>query len=187
MGTCNVKGGGNAFLCTEKEYGDFILELDIKSDNGLNSGVQIRSHCFDKATEYDFWRQDDQDSVGSRSRLSGGGGSSGEATLERGIYDEARRGWLNPLATNSPAGLAFEIGEWNKYRIECRGASIKTWVNDIPAADLVDAESLRVSSACRFILLTSRSIRCASAMCGCRTWANVSGTRRGIASSVRGN
>jgi len=43
VGTCNVKSGGNTFLCTEKEYGDFILELDIKSDNGLNSGVQVRS------------------------------------------------------------------------------------------------------------------------------------------------
>ena len=143
VGTCSVKGGGNTFLCTEKEYGDFILELEIKADNGLNSGVQIRSHCFETNTTYDFGNkiikipadrvhgyQVEVDHQAGR-RWSGG------------IYDEARRGWLNPLATNSPAGLAFKIGEWNKYRIECRGPSIKTWVNDIPAADLVDAETLK--------------------------------------------
>src|SRR4051812_34897141 len=37
----------NTFLCTEKEFGDFELELDFKIDpkqNVFNSGVQIRSH-----------------------------------------------------------------------------------------------------------------------------------------------
>ncbi|MFW6327890.1 MAG: 3-keto-disaccharide hydrolase, partial [Bacteroidota bacterium] len=34
----------NSFLCTEKYYGDFILELEFKVDENLNSGVQIRSN-----------------------------------------------------------------------------------------------------------------------------------------------
>jgi len=38
----------NSFLCTEKTFGDFILELDFKVDPKLNSGVQIRSECFDE-------------------------------------------------------------------------------------------------------------------------------------------
>ncbi|MEZ4902810.1 MAG: DUF1080 domain-containing protein [Spirosomataceae bacterium] len=33
----------NSFMATEKEYGDFILELDLKVDNSMNSGIQIRS------------------------------------------------------------------------------------------------------------------------------------------------
>ncbi|MEM7014906.1 MAG: DUF1080 domain-containing protein, partial [Verrucomicrobiota bacterium] len=33
----------NSFLCTEKEYGDFILEVEFKVDSTLNSGIQIRS------------------------------------------------------------------------------------------------------------------------------------------------
>lgn len=37
----------NTFLCTEKTYGDFILEYDFKVDPALNSGVQIRSECLD--------------------------------------------------------------------------------------------------------------------------------------------
>ncbi|MHC4496684.1 MAG: 3-keto-disaccharide hydrolase, partial [Planctomycetota bacterium] len=38
-----VKGSPNTFLCTDKEYGDFILEFEVKCNPKLNSGVQIRS------------------------------------------------------------------------------------------------------------------------------------------------
>src|SRR5215470_4860870 len=37
----------NTFLCTDKEFGDFELELDFKIDpkgNLANSGIQLRSH-----------------------------------------------------------------------------------------------------------------------------------------------
>src|SRR6187551_558383 len=37
----------NTFLCTNKEFSDFEMELDFKidpKDNVFNSGVQIRSH-----------------------------------------------------------------------------------------------------------------------------------------------
>src|SRR5690606_16368672 len=34
----------NGFLCTEKEYGDFVLELEVSIDTLMNnSGVQFRS------------------------------------------------------------------------------------------------------------------------------------------------
>ena len=38
-----VKDTPNSFLCTEKDYGDFILELDLKLDDEMNGGVQFRS------------------------------------------------------------------------------------------------------------------------------------------------
>ena len=39
---------GNSFLCPEKNYCNFILELDFKVDPELNSGVQIRSECLEQ-------------------------------------------------------------------------------------------------------------------------------------------
>ena len=39
------EGSPNSFLCTDKLYGDFILEFEVKVDRPLNSGVQIRSQC----------------------------------------------------------------------------------------------------------------------------------------------
>ena len=35
----SVLGAPNVFLCTEKEYGDFILEYEVKIDEGINSGM----------------------------------------------------------------------------------------------------------------------------------------------------
>lgn len=143
VGTCSVKNGGNTFLCTEKEYGDFLLELEIKADKGLNSGVQIRSHCFEAETTYDFGNK----LIKIPANRVHGYQVEVDHNVNRrwsgGIYEEARRGWLFPLVTNSPASKAFKLGEWNKFRVECRGASIKTWVNDVAAADLVDAEMLK--------------------------------------------
>ena len=48
---CNTndnKGGG--YLVTERSYANFILELDVKIDTTLNSGVQCRSTVWGKDT-----------------------------------------------------------------------------------------------------------------------------------------
>ncbi|MDO4558626.1 MAG: DUF1080 domain-containing protein, partial [Planctomycetia bacterium] len=37
-------GATNTFLCTEKEFGNFILKLDFRVEIPGNSGVQFRSH-----------------------------------------------------------------------------------------------------------------------------------------------
>ena len=40
------KGSPNSFLCSDKLYGDFALQFQVKLiNNELNSGVQIRSQC----------------------------------------------------------------------------------------------------------------------------------------------
>ncbi len=116
----------NSFLCTEKTYSDFILELDFRIDPGLNSGVQIRSQSLKsyKNGRVHGYQVEIDPSVRAWSG---------------GIYDEARRGWLNNLADNEPARKAFKNGEWNRFRIEALGDSIKTWLNGVPAADLVDS------------------------------------------------
>ncbi|MBL8232577.1 MAG: DUF1080 domain-containing protein [Bryobacterales bacterium] len=41
-----AEGSPNSFLCTDREYGDFVLELEAKTDPSLNSGIQIRSHRY---------------------------------------------------------------------------------------------------------------------------------------------
>ncbi len=143
VGTVTTKGGGNTFLCTEKEYADFLLELDVKADEKLNSGIQIRSHYFEEPKTYQFGPREIK--VGAK-RVHGYQVEVDQNKNRRwggGIYEEARRLWLFPLPTNSPAGQAFKFGDWNHYRIRCVGSSIKTWVNDVPAADLLDAETLR--------------------------------------------
>jgi hypothetical protein len=60
------------------------------------------------------------------------------------IYDEARRAVFLDDFTNKPqAKTAFKDNQWNKYRIECRGDSIKTWVNGVACADIKDSMTPR--------------------------------------------
>ncbi len=133
----SVTRTSNSFLCTEKDYGDFILTLEFKVDPTLNSGVQIRSQAFDDPHKFDD---------GGKSKTIPAGRVHGyqveidpsDRAWTGGIYDEGRRGWLNDLKQNEPARQAFRPGQWNTFHIECRGDSIKTWLNDVPAADLKD-------------------------------------------------
>ena len=133
-----VPGTPNSFLCTARDYADFVLELEFKVDPKLNSGVQIRSQCFDKATTVQ--------SGGKSIKVPAGRVHGYQVEIDPssrawtgGIYDEGRRGWLNDLKNNPAAGKAFKQGEWNTFRVEARGDSIKTWINGVPAADLRDS------------------------------------------------
>jgi Domain of Unknown Function (DUF1080) len=123
-----VVNSRNTFLVTEKEYGDFILEADVwVEDEEGNAGLQTRSH-FD-ATAFSgegkvYGRQCEVD-----------------PTLRRwtgGIYDEGRRDWLYPMQLNAPAQNVYKKGEYNHFRIECIGNEMKTWVNGVAAAYVVD-------------------------------------------------
>ena len=46
------EGSPNSFLCSEREYGDFVLVLETKTGPALNSGVQIRSHQNESAWRF---------------------------------------------------------------------------------------------------------------------------------------
>ncbi|WP_316814628.1 DUF1080 domain-containing protein [Pedobacter nyackensis] len=120
-----VSNTPNSFLSTEKKYGDFIFELELLVDNSMNSGVQFRSES--KADYMNERVHGYQMEVDPSDRAYSGG-----------LYDEARRGWLYPMDINPKGKTAFKKGEWNKYRIECIGNSIRTWVNGVPTASLID-------------------------------------------------
>lgn len=116
----------NSFLCTEKNYSDFILELEVKVDTALNSGIQIRS-------------QSNSDYKNGRVHGYQVEIDPSERSWSGGIYDEARRGWLDDLEGQPEAQKAFKNGEWNTYRIKAIGDTIRTWVNGVPVANLVDS------------------------------------------------
>ena len=115
----------NTFLATNEVYDDFILEFEFKVDDGLNSGVQFRSNSF---PEYQNGRVH-----GYQFEID-----PSERAWTGGIYDEARRGWLYPMNYNPEGQMAFKKGEWNSARIEAIGNHIRTWVNGIQCADLLD-------------------------------------------------
>lgn len=143
-----VLGTPNSFLCTQKEYGDFIFEVEWKVDPRLNSGVQVRSECFDspKTVEHQ----------GKEIKIAAGRVHGYQVEIDMddtkkrwwvgGIYDEGRRAWLFPgqlggegkAFTEQGAKLA-KPGEWNKFRVEAKGSSIKTYLNGELRASIQDS------------------------------------------------
>lgn len=124
----------NSFLATEKNYGDFILELDFKVNNTMNSGIQFRSEIKDAADKCTVTDKKTPERVhGYQVEID-----PSERAWSGGLYDEARRGWLYSLENNPSAKPAFKNDQWNRYRIECIGNSIRTWVNGIACAHLID-------------------------------------------------
>lgn len=113
----------NSFICTRSSYSDFILEYSVLIDTALNSGVQIRSHAWMNGKVHGYQVEIED----KHWRLWSGG-----------IYDEERRGWLFDLTGNEAGRQAYIKNEWNQYRVEAIGNSIKTWVNGIMCANLVD-------------------------------------------------
>jgi len=136
------EGEPNSFLATEKMYDDFILEYEVLVDTALNSGVQIRSHQYDKDSV--FTTQNSEGEMVERKREKGRvHGYQVEIdpsprSYSGGIYDEARRGWLQDLSENEAAQKAFKRDDWNKFRVEAIGDTIRTYVNGVQAVEVVD-------------------------------------------------
>ncbi len=120
------EGSPNSFMCTEKEYGDFELTFEVKVDDALNSGVQIRSRS---TTDFDKGRVH-----GPQVEIETGG-TAGY------VYSEGTgRGWISPKQTKTEA---FKKGQWNSYAIRAVGNRIQTWVNGQKIEDLTDEQSFR--------------------------------------------
>ena len=120
----SIENTPNTFLRTEALYDDFILEYDIWVDNGVNSGVQIRSNTVDDYRNGVVHGYQVETDTSARAYTGG-------------IYDEQRRGWIYPVA-HQAARDAFIKGGWNNIRVEAIGSSIKTWLNGQQVTRLVD-------------------------------------------------
>jgi hypothetical protein len=112
-------------------YGKFDLRFEVKVDNNLNSGVQIRS----------------QTQGGSPTGRVNGPQVEIEASGENGaeagyLYGEAAGGWMTPEKDLKPH-KHFKDGEWNSYRVVAVGARFKVWINGHLISDLVDEEKFK--------------------------------------------
>ncbi len=133
VGKCVPDTPANTFMCTEKEFGNFILKLQFKFLEGGNSGVQFRSAARpegdgERVYGYQYEMRPDGDSTGR-------------------IYDEGRRGfkhgiiWLDLMSPQEQLDVAkagYKTDDWNDVEIQCVGPSIKTWLNGNLVADMFD-------------------------------------------------
>lgn len=146
VGTSTAKTP-NSFLCTGRDYSDFILEYEFKVDPRLNSGVQIRSQISPTASEFSW--------EGKKIKIPANRVHGYQIEIDpdpkkdrwwsTGIFDESRRGWLFPGPLGGEARefsdqgrKIFKQEDWNKVRVEASGSSLKTFLNGTPCAAIVD-------------------------------------------------
>ena len=133
ISSASVLNSPNTFLITKDIYSDFILEFEVFVEEGLNSGVQFRSQIKEDHKPvpfpYVFGYQCEIDTNEFR-RWTGG------------IYDESRSNlFLYPITYSRNSRYSFNNNQWNKFRIEAIGNSIKTFVNGIQCTNLLDDKS----------------------------------------------
>lgn len=114
---CPADGGGN--LLTEKEYANFILRFEFRTEPGGNNGVGIRAPLEGDAAYQGMEIQilDDQhERYQGKIRPEQHHGS---------IYDviPARTGFLRPA------------GDWNEQEIEARGRRVRVTLNGVVITD----------------------------------------------------
>jgi hypothetical protein len=106
------------YLSTDKNYDDFILELEFKQEADGNSGVFIRSTV--DGTTVNGWQVE----------VAPPGHDTG------GIYESYGRGWL--IKPDPEKDQYLKMGEWNKLKIRAEGPTITTWLNGHEMVQLTD-------------------------------------------------
>ena len=134
-----AEGSPNSFLCTVKEYDDFEMEFEVKVDNPLNSGIQIRSRQREETVGESKNEQAGR-VYGPQVELASYGNDPSSTGY---IFGEATgKGWVTPDADRIKHHH-FKPDEWNHIRIRAVGPVIETWVNNNPISNLNDPEISR--------------------------------------------
>lgn len=124
----SIAGSPSTYLTTDAIYTDFILEVEVKAQAPLNSGIQFRSKVIQPK--------------GSKQKTIAGYQMEIDTDISRswsgGIFDQSRRGWLTPPTDNEACRKAFQQNAWNLYRIEALGNNLRTYINDVPCSNLID-------------------------------------------------
>jgi len=130
-----AEGSPNSFLCTEQEYGDFELEFEVKVNDSLNSGVQIRSKQKTAGAAGADAKAPEGRVYGPQVEIAAGGEKGSDSGYVFG--ESTGRGWLTPKE-RLKLHAHFKNGEWNRYRVVAKGPRIQTWINDQSIDDLAD-------------------------------------------------
>ena len=133
-GEIRLRADRKFFLVTDSQYADFELQVEVMlPDTASNSGIMLRANV-EPNNVFGY-----QAEVDPTARAWSGG-----------LYDENRRGWLNPVredqasvaAFRENAGNAYRHDGWNVYDIRAEGDSILINLNGVRTTayrDTVDA------------------------------------------------
>jgi hypothetical protein len=117
----------NEFLCTTRDYTNFILRLEFKlegTEGFINGGVQFRSRRLTTPAH---------EMIGYQADLGAGYWGA--------LYDESRRNRV--LAAPDPQAALEHLrpGDWNRYEVHADGRRIRLTLNGYQTVDYTEPDA----------------------------------------------
>ena len=114
----------NEFLCTTRNYTNFVLRLKFKIiGECANAGVQIRTKR-----------------IPNHHEVSGYQADMGDPGWWGCLYDESRRNKVLAKSDIDAVNKVLKRGDWNDYMIRCEGKRIQLWINGLQTVDYTEMD-----------------------------------------------
>ena len=123
-GTLNAKIPRNEFLCTTRNYTNFVLRLKFKLvGKGANAGVQFRTKR-----------------IPNHHEVSGYQADMGDPSWWGCLYDESRRNKILAKADAEAVNKVLKREDWNDYEIYAEGKRIRLKINGLQTIDYTEED-----------------------------------------------
>lgn len=111
------------YLWTEKEYGDFVLEFDVRwkstTERGVDTGIEMRK---------------------PKIQLQLGVSGSLKVDMTGSFYTGGKPAYPEAGQAKDAKKLLKPEGEWNTFRIQAKGNNFTCWINGQKASEYTDAK-----------------------------------------------
>lgn len=104
------------YLWTEKDYGDFVLEFEVRWTGEIDSGIEFRKPSI---------------------QLQLGVSRSLKRDMSGSFY-VGKVGYPIAGQAKEAASLIHPEGEWNSFRLLAKGSTFTVWINGKKAAEYTD-------------------------------------------------
>ena len=123
-GTMKEKIARNEFLCTTRNYTNFILTLKFKLiGEGSNAGIQFRTKR-----------------IPNHHEVSGYQADMGDPEWWGCLYDESRRNKILAKSNIAEVNKVLKRNDWNEYKIKADGKQITQWINGVQTIDYTETD-----------------------------------------------
>ena len=111
------------YLWTEKEYGDFVIEFDVRwkttTERGVDTGIEMRK---------------------PKIQLQLGISGSLRVDMTGSFYTGGKPAYPEAGQAKEVKKLLKPEGQWNTFRIQAKGDTFTCWINGQKASEYTDAK-----------------------------------------------
>ena len=111
------------YLWTQKDYGDFVIEFDVRwkgtTDRGVDTGIEMRKPHI---------------------QLQLGISGSLRVDMSGSFYTGGKPAYPEAGQAKDAKKLMKPEGEWNTFRIQAKGNTFTCWINGTKASEYTDAK-----------------------------------------------